>query len=227
MSIKTLNASIWIVMAFIIPFMQSCKTYAVSFKEYMENEVKYYEISEKSNVLDFSFSQTAKVTAMGLVYNHVYFHLGYAPRKPYTNATATQQEFERIKKKMNSENQATFSTIEQQGDSLLVSDKLYDYIICANHLYDFNNFEKMVSEFYRVLKQNGQLLIVQELVPEGELSKKNLAYIEGSPFPNENILIPYFENNRFTLLSSTKIILNEKMGKVTKEQVYLLKFKKQ
>ena len=206
--------------------IQSCKSYSASFSEYRENEIQYYELKDNATVLDFSLGETVKVAVAGTTANNLHFYLGYAPKRPYNNVKLTKDFFERAKSKLNSHNEARFSAIEEIGDSLLVPSNSFDFVICGDHLYDFNNFSKMASEFKRVLKPKGQLLIVQRQVEKSELSDKELKYLKDSPLPNKESLIPYFRNAGFLFVMSRQVVLNKRMGRVTNGKQTLFRFEK-
>jgi ubiquinone/menaquinone biosynthesis C-methylase UbiE len=95
---------------------------------------------------------------------------------------------------LKSNNQATFSEIQQNGDSLFLNDESVDYILCRNNLYLFNDLNKITLEFRRVLKPKGQVIFLQQLLEQDDLSRKDLKILKDYPLPNEKNLVSYFEN---------------------------------
>lgn len=210
---KTLSGCFITVTSLIL--FNSCKTYSVSYTSTIENEIKYYGFKEKDTILDFSVGQSSVLPLAAIVTNNLHFYLGYIPQYKLVSKQRTEHNFTRFKRELKSNNNATFAEIDQNGDSLYLHDNSVDFILCRQNLYLFNDMRKITSEFHRVLKPNGELLIIQQLSEQDELSKKDLKIIKDYPLPNEINLTSFFELNGFKFIKSEQIVLNRRMEKVT------------
>lgn len=204
-------------------FLFACKGYQVSWTQYLEKEILYYQLEKGASILDFSPEQRSIPALIATQQDSLHFYLGYGARSKYgprQSTKAPQDFFTQISRTFPNHNTVQFSIVAQIGDSLLLPASSMDYVLCRDYLHQFNSVEQIVGEWYRVLQPNGKLFL------KG-LFSETIIYPNSTPGKNLGGIIEYIQRCGFRLIESIPIRYSPRMQNRTGDQMKLLSFVKQ
>lgn len=200
--------------------------YRASPEKTIEKQAKFLDTKIEDTLLDFSIDQPLRVAVTAARKKSSCVYLGYAPRtkRKQVYLSTTKRLFDVYNSQQKFPKSTAFAAIMQRGDSLELEDGSISYILIDDNIYRFNDFNFAVSEFRRVLKSTGRLMLriieFRKAVLDPKLSFKD------KPAGTTKTIKEYFEQRGFKLLETHSLVLSKPMARASKEKELVFLFSK-
>jgi SAM-dependent methyltransferase len=200
--------------------------YTVSREQYVQHQLQYVNIKPGDTILDMCGDQSFRAASTAASINNLYFYLGNAPGK-FKHVFPTQVEhlFNLYKSRSNS-NTAVFKPIAQTGDTIHLPNNTVHYIFLDQLVYLSHDLNFATSEFHRLLKPNGALILDILAFTRAELSQKELAILGDKPEGTEEAVKYYLEQRGFVFVNSGPLRFNRNMARASKDRMRVFIFRK-
>jgi hypothetical protein len=206
----------------------SCRMYRASPDTLIKHEVKFFDSDKDDTLLDFSIDQAFRAAVTATHKNSSCIYLGKASRikRRKVNVAATKRLFEAYNQQSKNPKSTTFEALIQSGDTLLLDDQSVSHVLLDDNIYWFNDFSFAVSEFRRILKNDGTLVLrIMEFRKALLLPKKQKAFAS-KPEGTTEAIKEYFEQRGFKLKETHKIVLDKPSARASKEKELVFLFAK-
>lgn len=206
----------------------SCRSYRDSPEKLIKYQVKFFDSNKEDTLLDFSLDQPFRAAVTATYKNSSCVYLGYAPKskRKKVNLTATKRIFEAYNSQLKHPKNTSFEAVMQHGDTLDLDDGSVSHVLLDDIIYRFNDFEFAVSEFHRILKNKGKLILRIMEFRKAVLHPKTKALLSGKPEGTTNAIREYFEQRGFKLLETHNVVLDKVSNRALKEKELVFLFMK-
>jgi SAM-dependent methyltransferase len=207
--------------------LTGCTSYRMTPEKTIERQARFLDTRIEDTLLDFSMDQPLRVAVTAANKNTGCIYLGYAPRtkRRQVYVSTTKRLFDSYNRERKFPKSTAFAAIGQHGDSLELDNESISHILIDDNIYRFNDFNFAVSEFRRVLKERGRLML--RLVEFSKViePKRQLAF-KNKPMGTTKTIKEYFEQRGFKLLETHTIVLSKPMARATREKELVFLFAK-
>lgn len=209
-------------------FITGCRVYRLTPEKMIERQAKFLDSGLEDTLLDFSSDQPLRVAITASKKKSSCVYLGYAPRtrtkKVYLSTT--KRLFQEYNQEAKRPQRTEFAALKQQGDSLELNSESISHILIDDNIYRFNDFNYAVSEFRRVLKSQGKLMIRIIEFRKAVLDPKRQLAFKAKPEGTTTAIKEYFEQRGFKLIEMHKTVLSKPLARATKEKELVFLFSK-
>ncbi len=209
---------ICIVCVTIIFIVSSCSSAKLNFRAYptLNDEIEAYNLNGIDTLVDIGCNWGFMTEFIEYKYPSMYFILedlpeftNYVKNKQMNTQSCVSKTLRGMKKK--------YQFVAGFEDSIPLPSNSYKKVLCRKTVHEFTNVEKMVSELTRILKNDGELIIVEPEPFEGHEYDK---YCKRKHLTTEEIIKIF---SKLKLVKSYKIPYKE--GKIS-WQMAVLRFTK-
>ena len=178
-----------------------CEPPKLSKINFVEREAKFYNLNKGDYVLDVGWSDNDIVDPyVSLLVNDLHFYMEYINLKGTGWADKNaNHSFKQISNIYKINNIASFKSLNESEDTILLNTNSIDKVLLRDRMDIYKNLDKKVSEFFRILKPEGKLIVVQWQSPKTIKYQKLYA---NTPWENEESIIKYFSQRNFKFISS-------------------------
>jgi SAM-dependent methyltransferase len=161
--------------------LSNCKP--VSVLERFEFEIGYYDLKANDTIWDISNANAERDLHFAKTYSNLHF---------YFSQTDQAERFSRLNK-----SNATWEKIKKDKDSVFLPSGSTNVIILYDNYHLLRNFDRTLSQFHRILRPGGKLIIVTGY---DNISQKKWRSWTTVPFPSESVIEPYLVKYGFKKL---------------------------
>jgi hypothetical protein len=222
-----MKPAVVIIIAF-TAIVTGCTSYRVTPEKTIARQAKFLDTRIEDTLLDFSADQPLRAAVTAAKKNSSCIYLGYAPRvkKRQVYLSTTRRLFDEYNNQSKFPKSTSFAAITQRGDSLELEDASISHILIDDNIYRFNDFNFAVSEFRRVLKEKGRLMLRIMEFRKSVLDPKQQRAFKNKPEGTTKTIKEYFERRGFKLVETHTIVLSKPMSRATKEKELVFLFSK-
>jgi hypothetical protein len=212
----------------VVSVLSGCSSYRATPEKTIERQAKFLDTSIEDTLLDFSMDQPLRVAVTAARKNTGCIYLGYAPRtkRKQVYVSTTRRLFESYNSERKSPKTTSFAAVIQRGDSLQLANESISHILIDDNIYRFNDFNFAVSEFRRVLKNRGRLMLRIMEFRQAVVDAKRQLSLKNKPMGNTKTIKEYFELRGFKLLETHTIVLSKPEARATREKELVFLFSK-
>lgn len=204
-----------------------CTAYRSTPEKTIERQAKFLDTRVQDTLLDFSIDQPLRAALTGVKKNSSCIYLGYAPKvkRKQVYVSTTRRLFDSYNQQQKKPKHTTFAALVQRGDSLELGDGSISHILIDDNIYRFNDFNFAVSEFRRVLKSDGRLMLRIMEFRNVVLDRRQIS-LKSKPLATTKAIKEYFEQRGFKMLETHTIVLSKPTARATGEKELVFLFSK-
>ena len=193
------------VLLFMIPSvitLNSCVTSAYQWKDYSEEDAKFFNFSPGDTVLDYGGKNLFFDNYIFTSDSTLHFYLTCND----SETKATQNIIDKYSKKYFQNNfKSSISLTKASNDIILLNSNSVDKILLTKINLSYNKIDTLLNEIKRIIKRKGTI-IISVSTSQGHNAKK---------YPNEESITGFFEKKGFKILKKKTNTVTGKSGGYT------------